>query len=185
MKNAIYLDAKAVIQPKQTMLKCLQQQLNETNSMLCEPQENRTIKQKQYNNQRLEAIQSSKSRILVVDDNKENRQLLEIFLYKYGYEVVSASNGHEACCLFQNENFDLVLTDICMPGISGNDLAKYIKNHRKVLPVIAITGSSWLAEDYFDKIMSKPIGLHALLDSIKFYLAKTSTLSVIGAEDRS
>ena len=171
MKNGNYLDAKVVINPKQTMPKYLQQQLNETNDMQCEPQENRTIKQKQDNNQGLESIQSSKSRILVVDDNDENRELLEIFLGEYGYEVVSASDGHEAWYLLQNENFDLVLTDICMPGVSGNDLAKYIKNHRKTLPVIAITGSSWLAEDSFDKIMSKPISLDALLDSIKFYLA--------------
>ena len=185
MKNAIYLDAKVVSHPKQTILKCLQQQLNDTNDMLCDPQENRTMKQKQHNNQRLESIQSSNSRILVVDDDEENRQLLEIFLDEYDYEVVSASNGHEAWCLLQNENFDLVLTDICMPGVSGNDLAKYIKNHRKALPVIAITGSSWLAEDYFDKIMTKPIGLHVLLDSIKFYLAKTSTLSGMDTEDRS
>lgn len=72
-----------------------------------------------------------------------------------------------------------------MPGVSGNDLANYKKNHRKGLPVIAITGSSWLAEDSFDKIMSKPIWQDALLDSIKFYLGKTSTLSGIDAEDRS
>ena len=80
---------------------------------------------------------------------------MEIFLDEYGYDVVSAGNGQEAWYLFQKENFDLVLTDICMPGMNGNDLAKYMKNHRKALPIIAMTGSSWLAEDCFDEIMTK------------------------------
>ena len=144
--------------------------------MLCEPQENSTVKQKQDNKQRLELRQSSSSRILAVDDNEENRKLLAIFLDECGYDIVLASNGHQALFLLQNEKFDLVLTDICMPGISGNDLAEYIKNHRKELPVIAITGSSWLAEGDFDKILTKPISLHDLLDWIKRYLAKASTL---------
>ena len=184
MRNGNYLDAKVVIHPKQTMLKALHQQLNETNGMLCEPQENITMKQKHANNQRLESIQSSNSRILVVDDNEDNRQLLEIFLGEYGYDVVSASNGHEAWYLFQKENFDLVLTDICMPGVSGNDLAKHIKNHRNALPVIAITGSSWLAEIYFDKIITKPVELPILLDSIKLQLTKASALLEMDTKDR-
>jgi CheY-like chemotaxis protein len=183
MKNGNYLDAKVVIQPKQTMPKCFQQQLNETNDMLSKPQENITLKQNHAHNQKVESIQSSKNRILIVDDNDENRELLEIFLGEYGYDVVSASNGQEAWTLFQKENFDLVLTDICMPGMNGNDLAKYIKNDRKALPIIAMTGSSWLAENGFDEIMTKPVWLHALLDSIKNQLTKASVLLAMAAED--
>lgn len=127
--------------------------------------------------------QSSNSRILVVDDNDENRQLLEVFLDECAYEVVSASNGYEAWRLIENENIDLVLTDICMPGVSGNELAQYIKIARKALPVIAITGSSCLAGGYFDKIITKPLRLHILLYWVKFFLAKASTQSGTGGED--
>lgn len=184
MKNENHLDAKILFHPKQTMLKCLQHQLNETNDMLCETQDNNTMQQKHADNQRLESIESSNSKILVVDDNEENRQLLEIFLGEYGYDVVSASNGQDAWYLCQKEHFDLVLTDICMPGVSGNALAKYIKSHRSTLPVIAITGSSWLAEIYFDKIITKPVELPALLDSIKLQLTKASALLEMDPKER-
>ena len=79
--------------------------------------------------------------------------------------------------MIQNEKLDLVLTDICMPGVSGNELAQYIKSYKKTLPVIAITGSSWLAGSYFDKIITKPLRLPALLYWVKFFLAKVSILS--------
>lgn len=152
--------------------------------MLCEPQENCTIKQTQDNNQRLESIKSSNDRILVVDDSDESRDILEIFLSQCGYDVVLASNGFEAWHLLQNENFDLVLTDICMPVMNGNELANHIKSQRKALPVIAMTGSSWLAEGCFDEIMTKPVRLQALLDSIKVQLIKVSALSRMDADDR-
>jgi CheY-like chemotaxis protein len=164
MKNENYLDAEVAVHSKQEMVKRLQLQLKETHNMLYNQQKN--------------------SRILVVDDNEDNKQLLECFLDLHGYQFVSASSGHEALTLLQNEGFDLVLTDICMPGVSGNDLAKYIKNHRKALPVIAITGSTWLAEEYFDKVISKPVWLHDLLDLIRFYLAEKPTLSGMVREDR-
>ena len=184
MKNENYLDAKVVIHSKQKMVKRLQMQLKETHNVLYKPQKNSINKQKPPNNERQKVKHSSNSRILVVDDNEDSKQLLECFLDLYGYEFVSASNGHEALTLLQTEDFDLVLTDICMPGVSGNDLAKYIKNQRKALPVIAITGSTWLAEEYFDKVISKPVWLHDLLDLIKFYLAQKPTLSGMVREDR-
>lgn len=184
MENENYQQLKFVMQPGQRVLKCLQQQLNEEKEVLCEPQENIIREQKDYCNPKQIAIQSSKSRILVVDDSEENRQILEYFLGKCGYDVVLASNGYQAWYVVQNENLDLVLTDICMPGVSGNELAQYIKSHSKALPIIAITGSSWLAGGYFDKIISKPLRLHALLDSIKFHLAKVSTFTETDAKDR-
>jgi CheY-like chemotaxis protein len=184
MKNENYLDAKVVSHSKQEMVKRLQLQLQETHNMLSKPGENSINKQKPYYHERQRSTQSSNSRILVVDDNEDNKQLLESFLDLHGYEFFSASNGHEALTLLQNEDFDLVLTDICMPGVSGNDLAKYIKTHRKALPVIAITGSTWLAKEYFDKVISKPVWLHDLLDLIQFYLAEKPNLSGMVREDR-
>ncbi len=184
MKNENYPDAKIAIHSKQEMVKRLQLQLKETHKMLYKPPKSSINKQKPYINERQKSTQSANSRILVVDDNEDNKQLLECFLDLYGYDFFSASNGHEALTLLHNEDFDLVLTDICMPGVSGNDLAKYIKNHRKALPVIAITGSTWLAEEYFDKVISKPVWLHDLLDLIQFYLADKPTLSGMVREDR-
>lgn len=184
MKNGNYLDVKVIIQPKKTMLKCFPQQLYDKNDMLREPQKHRTIEQNHAKNHRLESVQSSNSKILVVDDGEKNREILAIFLGEYGYDVVSAGNGQEAWYLFQKEHFDLVLTDICMPGMNGNDLTNQIKSQRNTLPVIAITGSSWLAEACFDEILIKPIWLHVLLDSVKIQLTKVSALAGMDAEDR-
>ncbi len=164
------MDIKVVTQQIQTKPKSLQQQSTYADDMVCGPQENITMQQRHAQNPRLESMQPANYKILVVDDSDENRELLEIFLGAYGYDVVSASNGQEAWYLFQQENFDLVLTDICMPGLNGNDLANQIKSRKKALPVIAMTGSSWLAESCFDEIINKPVWLHALLDSIKFQL---------------
>lgn len=184
MKNGNNMDIKVVTQQKQTGLKPLRHQLTYAIDMPYEPQENITIKHRPAQNPRLESIQPSISRILVVDDSDESRDILEIFLGQSGYDVVSTNNGHEAWYLFQKENFDLVLTDICMPGLNGNELANHIKSQRKALPIIAITGSSWLAEGCFDEVMTKPVWLHALLDTINFQLTKASALSGIDAEHR-
>lgn len=178
------MDIKVVTQQKKTALQSLGQQLNYADDLLCEPRESIPLQQMHTGCQRLGSIQLANSRILIVDDSDENRKLLVIFLGQYGCDVVSVNNGHEAWYLLLKEHFDLVLTDICMPGLNGNDLANQIKNRKKTLPIIAVTGSTWLAGDSFDEIIAKPVWLHALLNSIKFQLAKASVLSQMDAEGR-
>lgn len=178
------MDSKVITQQKQAEFHPLRQQLAYACDPFYKPQEDIARKQGQTQNPRLESGQSSISRILVADDSDENRDILEIFLGQCGYDVVSTNNGHNAWYLCQKGNFDLVLTDICMPGLDGNELANHIKSRYKALPIIAITGSSWLAEGCFDEIMTKPVSLHVLLDSIKFQLTKASAHSGIDAQDR-
>ncbi len=107
-------------------------------------------------------------KILVVDDNDSIRQLIMTKLRSGGFDVVCAESGLDAIQQFNNESFDLILTDINMPGINGNILAQYIRNVTMDVPVIGITGEPWLAGDYFDTVIEKPFELKFLMDSIEY-----------------
>lgn len=119
------------------------------------------------------------SKVLLVDDNREIRELLATFLSEYGLIIVQASNGLEAIRQFNQDQFDIILTDICMPGMNGNILTKQIKNITRNMPVIAITGSPALVEKHFDKVLTKPVKLSSVLESVQTCLAKPPVHSAV------
>jgi len=80
-----------------------------------------------------------KGKILVVDDEIKMRRVLQMILQKEGYEIVTSKDGREALQKVEEENFDLVLTDMKMPGLSGIDLLKKIRESDEEIPVIMIT----------------------------------------------
>ena len=112
------------------------------------------------------------NRILVVEDNESIRSLLETRLVRSGFEVVCADNVVDGIKRFNAETFDLVMTDICMPGLSGNVLARYVRNLRAEIPIISVTASPWLVNELFDMVIEKPFELTFLLDTITYYLPK-------------
>ena len=77
--------------------------------------------------------------ILVVDDELSMREFLKILLEKEGYEVITASEASSAIDLIQKQNFDLVLSDVKMPGMGGLTLLEKIKEIDNSIPVIMIT----------------------------------------------
>lgn len=79
------------------------------------------------------------SSILIIDDELSMREFLKILLEKDGHGVEVASNGPDALQLVQNHDFDLVISDIRMPGMSGLDLLAELKKINGDLPVIMIT----------------------------------------------
>ena len=109
----------------------------------------------------LAAVQPS--RILVVDDNASNRDLLSRRLQRQGHTVVQAEDGSIALALVEKEAFDLVLLDLMMPGISGYDVLALLKSDPRFreIPVIMISALSELdsivrciesgADDYLAK----------------------------------
>ncbi len=109
-----------------------------------------------------------RSKILVVDDEHLIRWSLEQNLKKQGYEVVTAGSGEDALRLVREEQPDLVLLDIQLPGISGIDVLEKIKDHDDDIIVIMVTANSGLenavnamrlgAYDY----VSKPFNLDEL-----------------------
>ncbi|MFA6706455.1 MAG: sigma-54 dependent transcriptional regulator [Sphaerochaetaceae bacterium] len=81
-----------------------------------------------------------KRTILVADDEKNIRNGLQIALEDEGYEVVLAADGDEAWNVVTNTSVDLVISDLKMPGISGQDLLKRIVSSYPMMPVIILTG---------------------------------------------
>jgi len=79
------------------------------------------------------------NRILIVDDEQSMRELLSIMLRKEGYEVATADNGEKALKAFQNDIFDLVITDMKMPQMDGMTLLKAVKESSPDTIVIIVT----------------------------------------------
>jgi diguanylate cyclase (GGDEF)-like protein len=80
-----------------------------------------------------------RARILAVDDQLYFRVFLEDLLVQEGYEVRTAAGGEEALHLFEREDFDVVLTDLVMPGLDGAELVQRIKDLRPDQDVVVIT----------------------------------------------
>ncbi|MBK5274716.1 MAG: sigma-54-dependent Fis family transcriptional regulator [Desulfuromonadales bacterium] len=92
-----------------------------------------------------------KTRILVVDDERSMREMLSILLEREGYEAVEAKNADEALRFFETSLFDLVITDIQMPGINGIELLARLKKLSPEIPVLMITAFA-TAEQAVDAI---------------------------------
>jgi len=123
------------------------------------------------------------SRLLIIDDNKEILDTLCDFLSKKKYNVASASNGLEGLKLIENEKqgFDLVITDLIMPDISGVALISIIKKKYPATLVIAITGwgehpEALATEAEADHVLEKPFELSDLETLIKKLLSSESEM---------
>ncbi|HSF16730.1 MAG TPA: sigma-54 dependent transcriptional regulator [Vicinamibacteria bacterium] len=79
------------------------------------------------------------NRILVVDDEESMRQLLEIALGKDGYRVTAAESGGAAIQLLEENAYDLVISDIKMPDMSGVEVLRHVKETDPSIPVIMVT----------------------------------------------
>jgi len=86
-------------------------------------------------------MSSEPATILIIDDEPQNRRLLEALLQPEGYRTQSASNGDEAMALIAEQAPDLVLLDIMMPGIDGFEVATRIKSNPTTanIPIIMVT----------------------------------------------
>ena len=81
------------------------------------------------------------SRILVIDDEDVIRMLMFEILESAGHEVVAAATAEMALTLLEDSEFDLVVSDVIMPGLSGLDLLVAVRAHRASLPVVLVTGA--------------------------------------------
>jgi CheY-like chemotaxis protein len=79
-------------------------------------------------------------KVLVVDDDPAVRKSIDRVLSRKGYAVITAANGEEAMRKLNEEKYDLVYTDIRMPGMSGLEVAEQLKARKPWTPVVIITG---------------------------------------------
>jgi putative two-component system response regulator len=81
------------------------------------------------------------TRILVIDDEAVIRMLVVEILESAGYDVTSAESAERALALLDKEEFDLVVSDVIMPGLSGLELLEAVRIRRASLPVVLVTGA--------------------------------------------
>lgn len=114
---------------------------------------------------------ASSGRILVVDDDPNSREIVQTFLESKGYAVRTASNGEAGLAELHDEQPDLVLLDVMMPGMDGWAVARAIKDHKELsrIRVVMMTARS----DFADKQK----GLQAGADD---YLVKPIQLDNLG-----
>jgi two-component system, NtrC family, response regulator PilR len=119
--------------------------------------------------------------ILIVDDEQSMRDFLTILLHKEGYEVTAQANGADALKCLEEKTFDLVISDIRMPGIGGLDLLHSIKGKYPTLPVILVTAFvspgdaiSAMKDGAFDYI-SKPFNVAEIKKVIRSATARKSS----------
>jgi DNA-binding response OmpR family regulator len=105
-------------------------------------------------------------KILIIDDEEPILSNLCYFLNEKGYDVTSASDGLKGLKLFKEDpnGFDLIITDIVMPKLSGMSLISIIKKKSPNTPIIAITGwgeypEALALESQANKVFSKPFEL--------------------------
>ncbi len=120
--------------------------------------------------------------ILVVDDEKSQREILEMILSGEGYDVTTASSGEAAMKFVADRHFDLVLTDLKMTGMSGLDLLKELTDFDKSIIVLLLTAHGTVdsavdalrlgAFDY----LQKPYDRVKLLDTVSRALNKLTNL---------
>ena len=118
------------------------------------------------------------SKLLIIDDNKEILDALCEFLSKKKYDISSANNGLEGLKYLDKaqQGFDVVITDLIMPDISGVALISIIKKRYPDTLVIAITGwgehpEALATEAEADLVMEKPFELSELEKSLKKLLS--------------
>ena len=81
------------------------------------------------------------SRILVIDDEEIIRTLMLEILESAGHEVVGAETAERALTLLEETEFELVVSDVVMPGLSGLELLGAVRARRASLPVVLVTGA--------------------------------------------
>jgi CheY-like chemotaxis protein len=119
------------------------------------------------------------ARVLVVEDNDMNMQLVEYLLEEGGYQIVKAASGEDALSIARGgEPVDLILMDIHLPGIDGLSVVREMKTDErtKAIPILALTAHAMRGDrDRFleagcDGYISKPIDVKTFLTSIRSYL---------------
>lgn len=123
----------------------------------------------------------SKGKILIVEDEKKIARLIQLELEYEGYETATSHTGADGLSLFQGQQFDLLILDVMLPGLSGLEVLRRIRANNQFIPVILLTARDSLpdkisgldlgANDY----MTKPFEIEELLARIRVWLRHQST----------
>jgi len=103
--------------------------------------------------------------ILIIDDEVPILKMLKLKLTRKGFIVDTAASGEEGMEKINSNTYDLILTDIKMPGISGDQIFDYLKKEKKSsTPVVGMSGTPWLLDQCdFAAVLSKPCSMKEAL----------------------
>ncbi len=127
------------------------------------------------------------SKILLVEDNETNREIVSLLLKNSGINISFASNGKEAVDIFnRSKDFDLILMDIQMPVMDGYEATKKIRETDKNIPIIALTANA-MKEDIertkeagMNEHLNKPIDVEKLYATLLKYISpKTDEVGIV------
>jgi DNA-binding NtrC family response regulator len=125
-------------------------------------------------------VNKPQKKILVIDDNEEVLKTIAQYLRQKDHKVIAASNGLDALKLCETEKggFDLVITDLVMPNISGVAIISIVKEKYPKIPIIAITGwgehpEALATEAKADIVLEKPFELDELNNIINDLIVVT------------
>jgi len=129
-------------------------------------------------------------KLLIVEDNQDNRELAIKVLKNKGYEIIEAVDGEEAIEKAISEKPDLILLDISLPKLDGYEVAKRLKSMEEFqeIPIVAFTAHAMKGDREkvivagFEGYISKPINVREFPDQIKAYL-RGKRESVLGGEE--
>ena len=110
------------------------------------------------------------NQILVIEDESQVLDFVRAVLTHFGYKVKTAQDGETGIELFnKTQDFAMVITDIRMPGIDGNAVARHIRSSEKPkTPIVAVSGyGDEIKRELFDAALIKPFKLEVLIDAIK------------------
>jgi len=112
-------------------------------------------------------------RVLIVDDDAGQRSLLDSFLKSQGFDTVPVASGERALEVLRGGDFNMMISDVRMPGISGLETLRRARQQRAVLPVLLVTAYADIREavgamrDGAVNYLAKPIDLDELLVSVR------------------
>ena len=118
------------------------------------------------------------ARILVIEDQEDNRRILRDLLTSVGFEVIEAVTGEEGVALAESTRPDVIVMDIQLPGLDGYGATRQIKGNAvlSAIPIIAVTSYALSGDDVkafeagCDAYVTKPYSPRQLLAKIREYL---------------
>jgi len=116
-----------------------------------------------------------KKTILCVDDNEQSLSIRKLMLETRGYRVIVCTTGAEALEVFRRGGIDLVLTDLMMPGMNGDELANHVKRVSPETPIILFSGKVRFYDQTTQADVFLPKGMYApveLLERIRLLLVR-------------
>lgn len=120
------------------------------------------------------------ARILVIEDNADNRELMVYLLKAHGHEIETAADGELALQALGERRFDLIICDVHLPKVDGMQIVAMVKASRelKSVPIVAVTALAMVGDRErllaagFDAYVPKPIEPESFVDQIRQSLSR-------------